>query len=248
MAIGGSAEQHWALEGCCNFRDLGGYATPTGARLRARQLFRADSLTTATESDRCVLAGLGLATVLDLRSEAEVELAGRYEGAGSDHYHVPLGNPMHGMAPGDWDVPDRVAARYMELLLAGSESVAEVLAILTDPGSYPAVVHCSIGKDRTGVMIAVVLAVLGVGDDEIVADYALSGMGAARMALRLREQFAEQPTDLEPFLPALLSAHPETMRAFLELMRTKFGTVEGYIEEIGLGSAVGYLRDALLER
>ena len=238
----------WALEGCCNFRDLGGHATATGATLRARRLFRSDCLSAASDADRRELAGLRLATVIDLRSRSEVDLAGAStRHAPAHHHHLPFGDPLDGMAARDWNDPEKVAARYVELLLSGTETVAEVLAVLTDPAAYPAVVHCSVGKDRTGIVVALILALLRVGDDDIVSDYALSGMGAARLALRLREHFAARPSDIEPYLPALLSAQPESMRAFLELLRTKFGSAEGYVEDIGLGSAIGYLRTALLD-
>jgi protein tyrosine/serine phosphatase len=240
-------ERHLVLEGCCNFRDLGHYVAAGGSRLRRRRLFRSDSLATASATDRRLLTGLGLTTVIDLRSPGEVELGGRYSEPGPTMLHVPLGNPMHGMAAVDWDDPHRVATHYLELLIDGSEAVAEVLAVLTDPSVYPAVIHCSVGKDRTGILVAVILSVLGVGDDDIVADYTLSGMGAARLALRLREHFADRPGDLEPFLPALLSAHPETMRHLLGQLRDKFGSVEGYVDDIGLASAIGYLRAVLLE-
>jgi protein tyrosine/serine phosphatase len=240
-------DQHQAPDGCCNFRDVGGRPGFGGARVRRSVLFRSDSLAAASDADRRTLAELALATVIDLRSHGEAELSGRYAEPGPVVHRLPLGNPMHGMATSDWDDPHRVAARYLELLLSGTETIAETLAVLTDPRAYPAVVHCSVGKDRTGVVVAVILSLLGVGDDDIVADYTLSGMGAARLALRLREHFVDRPGDLEPLLPALLSAHPDSMRIFLEQVRTKFGSVEGFVDDIGLSSAIGYLREALLE-
>jgi protein tyrosine/serine phosphatase len=240
-------ERQWTLEGCYNFRDVAGCRTNRGATLRARRLFRSDSLAAASLTDREQLAALALSTVFDLRSHNEVELGGWYEDDGVVRHHLPFANPMHGMAASDWDDPQRVGARYLELLLSATEAVAEMLAVLTDPGAYPAVIHCSVGKDRTGIVVALILSLVGVSDDDIVADYALSGMGAARLALRLREHFADRPAELEPHLPALLSAHPESMRVFLEGVRTKFGSVEDFVDDIGVASAVGYLREVLLE-
>jgi hypothetical protein len=184
--------------------------------------------------------------VIDLRARSEVALGGHYDDARAIRFHLPLGNPSDGMTASDWDEPSRVADRYVELMLSGTETIAETLAVLTDPCSYPAVVHCSVGKDRTGIVCALLLSILGVSDERIVADYALSGIGAARIALRLREAFAERSSELTPLLPALLSAHPESMRIFLDNVRTKFGSADGYVRDIGLGSAIGYLRAALL--
>ena len=128
-----------------------------------------------------------------------------------------------------------------------TKSVAEAFAILTDPACYPAVIHCSVGKDRTGVLVSLLLSALGVDDDDVVADYALSGMGAARLALRLRELCRDDMTALERFLPALLSADPETMRCFLFKVRDKFGSVPEYLDQLGVASSVDYVRAALVQ-
>lgn len=146
-----------------------------------------------------------------------------------------------------WSNPEHVATHYLELLLSSDESIGEALAVLTHPAAYPAVIHCSVGKERTGILVALVLSLVGVDDDDVVAEYALSGMGAARLALRLRELCADNLGDLDRFLPALLSAEPETMRCFLARVRLQFGSVEGYVAHLGMTSAIGYLRDALLE-
>jgi protein-tyrosine phosphatase len=238
--------QHWDFEGCCNFRDLGGYRAPGGV-IRGRRLFRSDSLTSASVSDRARLAQLQLATVIDLRSQAEVSLVGRFYRGSVAYHNLPLGDPIAEATSVGWDDPELVALHYFELLQSSSDSIAEALAILTDPASYPTVIHCSVGKDRTGILVAVLLSAIGVDDDDVVADYALSGMGAARLALRLRELCAANPADLERFLPALLSADPDTMRCFLALLREEFGSASGYVAHLGLGSAIGFLSAAMVE-
>jgi protein-tyrosine phosphatase len=238
--------KHWALEGCCNFRDLGGYRSAHGA-VRRRRLFRSDSLATATTSDHARFAELHLRTVIDLRSRAEVQLAGRFSDQSVGYHNLPLGDPLAEAATVGWGNPEDVATHYLELLLSSDDSIGEALAVLTDPAAYPAVIHCSVGKDRTGILVALVLSLVGVADDDVVADYALSGMGAARLALRLRELCADNLSDLDRFLPALLSAEPDTMRCFLARLRHEFGSIEGYVAHLGMTSAIGYLRDALLD-
>ena len=238
--------KHWALEGCYNFRDLGAYRTPHRV-IRRRRLFRSDSLATATPADHLRFAALPLRTVIDLRSRSEVELAGRFSDPAIRYHNLPLGDPLAEAATVGWSSPEHVAAHYLELLLSSDESIAEALAVVTDPAAYPAVMHCSIGKDRTGILVALLLSMVGVADDDIVADYALSGMGAARLALRLRELCADNLGDLERFLPALLSAEPDSMRCFLARLRGEFGSVEGYVAHLGMTSAIDYLRDAVLD-
>jgi hypothetical protein len=186
-------------------------------------------------------------TVIDLRSPVEVELAGRYADTSVRYHNVPFGDPIAEASRVGWGDAEQVAAHYLDRLRSSGDAVAEVLAILTDPSCYPAVVHCSVGKDRTGILVALLLSTIGVPDDDVVADYALSGMGAARLALRLRALCADSVADLERFLPALLSAEPGTMRAFLAGVRAEFGSVEAYVASLGMTSAIGFLRVALLE-
>lgn len=239
--------KHWALEGCCNFRDLSGYRTANGA-IGRRRLFRSDSLATATPSDYRRLAELRLGTVIDLRSRSEVTLAGRFWDPDVAYHNLPLGDPLAEAATVGWTNPEHVATHYLELLVSSDESITEALAVLTDPAAYPAVIHCSVGKDRTGILVAVLLSLVGVDDADVVADYALSGMGAARLALRLRELCADNLGELDRFLPALLSAEPDTMRCFLAQLRREFGSVQGYVAHLGMTSVTGYLRAALLEK
>jgi protein-tyrosine phosphatase len=241
-------ERFWELEGCCNFRDLGGYRTATGATLRWNKLFRSDSLASASLSDRARLRRLGLAAVVDLRSEHEIALAGQYQADGVAYHHLPLGDLLaHEARWDEWSDPAYVADRYFELCMSAQPSIVEALAILTDPAAYPAVIHCSIGKDRTGVLIALIMRAIGVSVEDIIREYELSRIGAERLVARLRTQMGADQGDLDPYLPALLAADPETMRRFLRHVHDEFGSVRGYLCSLGIGSTVEHLRAALLD-
>lgn len=181
--------------------------------------------------------------MIDLRSGPELRPARAV--AAANRLHLPLDNPQRGMGEDDWQNPHAVAQRYLELLLDGEDSVAELLAVLTDPASYPVAIHCSGGKDRTGIVVALLLALLGVSDDDIRADYALSGFGAARLVIALRPRVDDRPELVSRFLPALLSTRPDNIGCFLAALRVKFGSVEGYVAEIGMEPAIGYFRAAL---
>jgi protein-tyrosine phosphatase len=240
-------ERFLALDGCSNFRDVGGYRTGAGARVLPRRLFRSDSLSELTAPDRATLRDLGLATIVDLRSDAETVLAGRAPDLGAQYHHLPLGNPVFAADDAElWGTPERVAEFYFEMVAAGAEAIAETLAILTDPAAYPAVIHCSVGKDRTGVAIALVLSLVGIADADVVADYALSAVATPHLVERMRERLGDRASDLDPYVPALLSARPDNMRLFLERLRAEYGSIPRYVRHLGLTSAIGYLRFALL--
>jgi protein-tyrosine phosphatase len=133
------------------------------------------------------------------------------------------------------------------MLVAGHESISEALAILTDPEAYPAMLHCSAGKDRTGILSALILGLLGVPDEVIVVDYTLSGPAMVRFVDHLHRTYPDARERLERIAPAMISADPEAMRGFIDGLRTAHGSFEGYVADLGMASAVPYLRANLLE-
>jgi protein-tyrosine phosphatase len=239
-----------ALEGAFNFRDLGGYTGVDERTLRWRRLFRADGLYRLTEADLDQLAALGLRTVIDLRTANELTSHGRIAWPSEDltYHHLPLLDvlPPKETYP-EWIRPEFVARQYLEMLTGGRESVTAALVALSDPASYPAVFHCMAGKDRTGILAAVVLGLLGVADADIVADYALSQAAMTKMGEWLRRTDPERAVELESSGSAIAAAAPAGMAGFLELFRAEYGTFPAFVEELGLPSVPSALRDLLLE-
>jgi len=239
-----------SLEGSFNFRDLGGYKAAEGRTVRWRRLFRADGLHRLTEADLNRLVDLGLRTVIDLRTLDEVVERGRIEWPAPDlaYHHLPMIDvlPDREEMP-SWVSSSFVADRYAAMLGEGGEAVAEALAVLTDPHAYPAVFHCAAGKDRTGILAAVILGLLGVSDADIVTDYALSRAAMARMLEWLRATHPEAIEELESRTAAIVAAEPETMALFLERFRLEYGSFETYAGSLGLAGAVSDLRASLLE-
>jgi len=238
------------LAGCFNFRDLGGYPTADGRRLRWRTLFRADGLTRLDAADCRVLAELGLATVIDLRTRGEADERGRFprDLLAVDYHHLPL---IDVLPPTEelehYREPAYVTARYTQILREGSGSIVRAVEVLARPGSLPAVFHCSAGKDRTGVLAAVVLGFLGVAVPTIVADYALSGEAMVAMLEWLRQENPDSAERIERLRPAVMSAPPESMAAVLEHVLAEHGSFEGLAQRLGVGPAVRRLRHELLE-
>jgi len=236
------------LEGSFNFRDLGGYATSGGGTVRWRRLFRADGPHALTPADAALLRGVRITTVIDLRTGPEVE-----RGRWTDHlgpvteHHLPLTDvlPTDDQLP-SWSEVTYVARHYGELLETGAPAIATALRVIAGAGRQSTMFHCSAGKDRTGVLSAVVLGLLGVADEDIAADYALSGEAMARMVEFLRAR-AEDPERIERHLPAILTASPRTMEHLLDHVREKYGSFDGYARAIGAGDTIEPLRATLLD-
>ena len=236
------------LEGCANFRDVGGLPTANGAVLQPGRLFRSNALIGATPADRDTLGRLGIATVIDLRSDDEVAWSDDVVAPGAARHHLALGDLL---GTGDdwecWRDPVYVADRYFDLCRSGSASITEIFAVLTDPATYPVVVQCSLGKDRTGVVIALVLRAIGVPVRHIVEEYSRSRYAAFRMVDALRAQLDEEHCRaLGPYLPALLAADPFTMLRFLGRIDDEFGSITGYLRHLDIVSVIPYIGAALL--
>jgi len=166
------------LEGPANFRDLGGYPTDDGRTVRRGRVFRSDSLSFMSDTDvGHVLDVLGIGTVVDLRAGHEVDQFshGPLEAHGVRFCHMPIIDETRGpIEPAGVDAgPPRMLPLdefYVLMLERFGDRFAGVLRVIAEPGNHPLVFHCAAGKDRTGVVAALVLGLLGVPDDEIAAD------------------------------------------------------------------------------
>ena len=237
------------LRGSFNFRDLGGYRTDDGRIIRYRRLFRSDGLHALTEADRAEVARLSLASVIDLRT-LEERIGQGTARLSATQYLLPMPDVLrHPKGGPAWHAePARIAEAYLSTLEDSIETMREALAVLTDPSSYPAVVCCSCGVERTGIVIAVVLGLLGVPDDAIVSDFAGSREAVLRRLGRLRFEHPNVVSaDLDRYGTGLLGVIPEAMARFLGLLRAEYGTFAGYAEAIDMAGAVPYVRAAISE-
>jgi protein tyrosine/serine phosphatase len=239
------------LEGAWNFRDLGGYQGYDGRRLRWRRVFRADGLDRLTATDLANIELLGLRTVIDLRTGDEVARGRLATAAGEvDWYHLPM---LDVLPPpenyGTWIDPSVKAEQYLGMVSSAPDTIAGFLRLACNPASYPLVFHCFAGKDRTGILTALVLGLLGVADDDIAADYALSGPAMPRLLEWLRAN-SEESVDqlrLESNVAIIMAAEPATMTEFLRGFRDAHGSFEAYAAAVGYPDAAYRLADILLE-
>jgi protein-tyrosine phosphatase len=185
-----AADRRVPFEGVTNFRDLGGYATGSGARTRWGAVFRAEALHGLSDSDRELYHQLGMRTVYDLRSEMEREAR---PGPFPSEWVEVMGRPR------DSDVTSPLAGRvtlddgeqvlgdlYVGLIEHSAMKIGGLLTGLTVEGALPAVFHCHAGKDRTGVVAALLLEALGVPRGTVLDDYELTS--------RYRTRAQQDPT------------------------------------------------------
>jgi len=238
------------FDGCFNFRDLGGYPTDGGRRTRWRRLFRADGLSRLTENDLTTLASLEIVTVIDLRTDLEADTQGRFpqDVDGVTYHHLPLTDTLPGEEESpDWDRPDFVTSRYLGMLSEGAATVSSAIRLLADPRGHPAVFHCSVGKDRTGVLAALVLGFLGVPEDVIVDDYALSYDAMLRILDHLKETYPDSDEIIDRYRPVILSADPASMAGFVAGVRSTHGSFDDLAHVLGVTAEVESLRAEFLE-
>jgi protein-tyrosine phosphatase len=223
-----------AIEGLVNLRDLGGLATESGALTRHGRLLRSDSPHDLSELGLRALLDLGMRIVVDLRTVSEREsLPSPLVGAGNvrDH-HTPIFND------GD-DFPRNLATAaevYCWWLRERGTGVGAALTAIADAESAPVLVHCHAGKDRTGVIIALVLRVAGVTVDAIADDYARSGVQLADMLARDRVSAVAAGMD-EVRVERLFTVHREAMVETLSRIDAEHGGVAPLLRRLGLDDA-----------
>ena len=247
-------ERHLDIDGAYNVRDLGGYPTSDGRQTRWKTFVRASSLHALQPSAQSALLDYGIRTVIDLRRTVETKQAPNvFEGSTEIAYlhqnllgdEVPVGEE-DAVATGE--LADYIMASYTRWLDQRQPQIGETLATLADPDARPAVYHCAGGKDRTGVISALLLGLAGVPQEVIAEDYALS----ARYLLD--RYFAEEAsTDSNPgdytwqdyqreFCP------PDAMLKVLGYVDEQYGGIEPYVRTIGVDSGqIESIRTALVE-
>jgi protein-tyrosine phosphatase len=232
-----------ALSGLYNLRDLGGYplAGGRGDTIPWHTLFRSDALHQLGDAGLEALAGLRLRTIVDLRTHVEAEIAPTpLDQATARHTHISiLGGDLESL-------PQSLDGVYAYIIDECGAAVAEAIKALCAARAFPALVHCSAGKDRTGIVIALVLAVLGVPDEVISADYALSGGYLdPRNTAAIGQLQSGTGLDDEQ-IAALLASPPQLILDALARVRASHGSAEGYLLAHGLSAAdLDALRAAL---
>lgn len=222
------------LTGCVNFRDLGGLPTASGGQTSWGHAFRSDTLQVLTDDDvKHLLADVGLATIIDLRTGREIANEGRGPLEHEDVAYVHL--PFIADLEVQDEVPDAVErdvlADYVHMLDTAGHLIAEaVVAIATSPG--PVVFHCAAGKDRTGILAALTESLVGVPRDVIVGDYELTNQVIEEICERLARFDTYTNVRVNP--ASHFRCRPEVMAGFLDLVDERHGGASGWAEAMGI--------------
>jgi protein-tyrosine phosphatase len=232
-----------AIDGLVNLRDLGGLRTASGATTRSGRLLRSESPHTLSESGLRELLDLGVGAVVDLRTTSERDKhPSPLAGAGMHMAHAPIFTD-------DDEYPDHLATAaevYCWWLRERRAGVAAAMSAVADAPSTPILVHCHAGKDRTGVVIALVLRVAGVSVEAIADDYAISGIQLAEMLARDRVTAIERGMD-EVRVERLFTVRREAMVQLMDCVDVEHGGAAALLREVGLdGARIDRLTNLLL--
>lgn len=253
-----SAERIVPMEALFNVRDLGGYKTEDGKHVRWGQVYRSGTLGSPSAADIERMAGLGIRLICDLRSIKETDIDPDHRFDNTLYHHLPMnadqnmGRQLRTMLLNRRKIGTMLQEIYTRNILAhNAPAIAQTLRMLAQPENHPMLMHCTAGKDRTGIAAAILLRVLGVPEDTVIADYTLTNhyfqqiFTITRDNLHRLSTFGLKLDDVQP----LLVANAETLRFTLNYLKAYYGSVEGYLEQVaGLESSVlDALKAALLE-
>ena len=228
-----------AWDGCLNVRDLGGLPTAGGGTTRFGQVVRADNVRRLTEAGWRSARAYGVQRIVDLRSDSE-RAADSVGADGFDVVTVPLLGPedpdearhhddLTRRAPDD---ASATAAFYLDALETRSEHVAAAVRAVARAPDGAVVVHCFVGKDRTGIIAALLLRLAGVPDDAVIQDYASSGLRIAPLVDRWIEAVDDEHE--RAFRRRVSAAPAEGLRRVLAGVRDRWGGEEAYLLRAGV--------------
>ncbi|MEM1333552.1 MAG: tyrosine-protein phosphatase [Actinomycetota bacterium] len=251
------------LDGAQNFRDLGGYPLGDGRTIGWGRLFRSDALSDLTDTDVETLDAIGLRTVIDLRSSGEAAEHGSFPVS-----RLPVAYHHLAIVDATWrppevddsdsasrdpdtsgsepDTVEYLVEAYHDLLDHGADRFAAAMHTLALPAAMPAVYHCAVGKDRTGLLTALVLGALGVDHDLIADDYALSSAAMDRKRAWVRAHRPDGSDRFERAPSPMLAAPADAMRRLLHDVVAEHGSIAQFVHGLGVGpGALAELADRL---
>lgn len=227
------AERHLPLKGGINFRDMGGFPTQDGHYVKWGKVFRSDELNKLTETDLNYLQSIPVISVVDFRTNEEINLSPDKLPKGANYHHLQIGygnlSVNHIMVLAQEGEP-----KIIELMEQMNRSFStdstiikqykELFQLLQNPKNTPLMFHCSAGKDRTGMAAALFLSSLGVNEEVILDDYLSSNF-------YLGDKYANYIAQ-KPELKPLMEVRKEYLQAGLNEIKKNHTSVENYLTNV----------------
>ncbi|MBW1783973.1 MAG: tyrosine-protein phosphatase [Deltaproteobacteria bacterium] len=252
-------ERQVHLEGAVNCRDLGGYETTDGRRIRWGQVFRSDSLSRLTEKDQVKIAQLRLRIVIDFRTPNEVKKSPdrlpqddslAYVNLPITHGEFDFVDAVERIKRGDdnWLTEDFMVSGYIHNVDEFSGLWGDVIRRLTRPENRPLLFHCTGGKDRAGTCAALILIALGVPKETVIEDHQLSNTLIADLIEKVYDRIASYGVDPQKLSP-YFTAPRECITSLLDHLQKAYGSPVGYLKRAaGLTDEIlALLKEELLE-
>ncbi|MCU0597738.1 MAG: tyrosine-protein phosphatase [Desulfobacterales bacterium] len=234
-----AAERRVYLEGAVNFRDIGGYLTQDGRRVRWGKVFRSDGLSRLTDHDHRLMKNMGIRRIIDFRTPAEIESSPDRLPADGSMSHVNLA-VTHGtidfvealkrLKKGDstWLTPDFMVNGYVNNIDQFAHVWGSVINQVAISDGDPVLFHCTGGKDRTGTCAALILLALGVPEETVVDDHQLSNIYIADLLPAVYASIASYGVDPDLVFP-YLTAPRDCILAVLDHISEKYGSASDYL-------------------
>jgi protein-tyrosine phosphatase len=245
-------DRHLKFNSVVNFRDIGGYPAGGGKTVAWRRVFRSGEFRNITREDlERLTEELSVTSIIDLRSEFELKNNGKglLAECGLKYCNIAF------MADGG--DPEANSKRYAKLTNMGEfylemarqkeygAKIVQALEVIADAENHPLVFHCAVGKDRTGMLAAMLLTLLGVGETDIIQDYTLSEPYMDELLAKLK---SNPPKDSPPLdIPDYFwKASADSMKTLLSTLKREYGSVEGYLKEMGMNASLPKRLQSLL--
>ena len=245
------SNRHYPFEGCFNFRDIGGYKNQDGKSVKKGLYFRTGRQDRMTERDLAQLLDLKISTQIDLRKPDEVldQGKGPLVTMGANYINIAVipegGSDQLSKLVGDTGISGK---RYLGYLEFGPTSWLRLFGILADQENLPVVLHCTAGKDRTGVSTAFLLSILGVSRSLIEADYLLTNLDTERQADFIENTVGYPEGYNREKMISAAGVPKNAMRDFLDGIELRWGSAVEYLEKIGVTKEqMESIRDNFLE-
>jgi protein-tyrosine phosphatase len=235
------SERRVPLEGSVNFRDLGGYETVDGRRVKWGLMFRSDNLGRLTDRDVAFLQRMGIRLVCDFRTVAEAKkLPDQFPRDGRAKYlHLPIrhgefdpANTFERIQKGDieWMTEEFMIKGYIKNIDNFAPVWSTLFNRLSDRSSRPIVFHCTGGKDRAGVCAALILLTLGVPEETVITDHGLSNVYITGVLEKIYARIRSVGVDPQQ-VSSYFTAPKNAIVAFIDHIRQTYGSAAGYLRK-----------------